>query len=165
MASSFAGTLRAFANKPQPEPARVRSTLGSAAAQGRLLTAAGSLPRRPERIARSATATLMEKPAGAQSRLQPRNTPLLARAWKWLQKQHAISAKKQLRVSETVSLGEKRFVAVVQAGGQRFLVGGGSSGVSLLAELDRDSEQDCSATLDAGDAAPVLESIARAGGR
>lgn len=46
-------------------------------------------------------------------------------------------APKQLRVAETVSLGEKRFVAIVQVEGQRFLIGGGASGVSLLTELDR----------------------------
>lgn len=46
-------------------------------------------------------------------------------------------APKQLRVAETVSLGEKRFVAIVQVEGQRFLIGGGAAGVSLLTELDR----------------------------
>jgi len=43
---------------------------------------------------------------------------------------------KQLRVSETVPLGEKRFVAVLQCEGRKFLIGGGSSGVSLLTSLD-----------------------------
>lgn len=47
------------------------------------------------------------------------------------------AAPKQLRVAETVSLGEKRFVAIVQVEGQRFLIGGGTAGVSLLTELDR----------------------------
>ncbi|MBZ5653727.1 MAG: flagellar biosynthetic protein FliO [Acidobacteriia bacterium] len=46
-------------------------------------------------------------------------------------------AKKRLRVCETVSLGEKRFVAVIQVDGERFLVGGSSSSVSTLAHLDR----------------------------
>lgn len=43
---------------------------------------------------------------------------------------------KQLRVSETVALGEKRFVAVLQCEGRKFLIGGGSAGVSLLTSLD-----------------------------
>jgi len=34
-----------------------------------------------------------------------------------------------------VSLGEKRFVAVVCLEGREFLVGGGASGVSLLTQL------------------------------
>jgi flagellar biogenesis protein FliO len=40
-------------------------------------------------------------------------------------------------VTSSVSLGEKRFVAVVQVDGLQFLVGGGASNVSLLAQLDR----------------------------
>jgi hypothetical protein len=40
-----------------------------------------------------------------------------------------------LRVVETVPLGEKRFVAIVEAEGERFLIGGGASGVSLLTSL------------------------------
>jgi len=62
--------------------------------------------------------------------------------------------KKRLRVCETVSLGEKRFVAVIQVDGEQFLVGGSSSSISTLAHLDRPREfsevfanryqQDCS---------------------
>jgi flagellar biogenesis protein FliO len=48
----------------------------------------------------------------------------------------ATPAAKQLKLVESVSLGEKRFVAVVHADGRRFLVGGGASGVSLLAQLE-----------------------------
>ncbi len=40
-----------------------------------------------------------------------------------------------LRVCENVSLGEKRFVAVVQVDDERFLIGGSSSSVSLLTRL------------------------------
>jgi len=55
----------------------------------------------------------------------------------WLQqKSYAQLAAKRLRVCETTSLGEKRFVAIVQVDGRQFLVGGGQSGVSLLAALD-----------------------------
>jgi flagellar biogenesis protein FliO len=42
-----------------------------------------------------------------------------------------------LQVTSSVSLGEKRFVAVVQVDGLQFLVGGGASNVALLAQLDR----------------------------
>lgn len=47
------------------------------------------------------------------------------------------AAPRQLRVAETVSLGEKRFVAIVHVEGRRFLIGGGAAGVSLLTRLDR----------------------------
>jgi hypothetical protein len=42
-------------------------------------------------------------------------------------------AKKRLRVCESVSLGEKRFIAVVQLDGKEFLVGGAPNSLSLLA--------------------------------
>jgi hypothetical protein len=59
---------------------------------------------------------------------------LLGRALSWLNSSY--STPKQLRVVETVTLGDKRLVAVIQADGRRFLVGGGPSGVSLLTPLD-----------------------------
>lgn len=89
----------------------------------------------------------------------------LARAWSWLQKQPAFSGKKKLRVSETVSLGDKRFVAVVHIEGQKFLIGGGASGVSLLAELETDAELSGQAELEAEAASEALQPIAFAGGR
>jgi flagellar biogenesis protein FliO len=45
-----------------------------------------------------------------------------------------------MRLQETVSLGEKRIVALLEIDGRRFLVGGGSSGVSLLAQLDTEKD-------------------------
>jgi hypothetical protein len=39
-------------------------------------------------------------------------------------------------VAETVSLGEKRFVAVVQVDGRHFLLAGGPTSIALLAQLD-----------------------------
>jgi flagellar biogenesis protein FliO len=61
---------------------------------------------------------------------------LLARAWSWLQAKYSFPAAKRLIVSETVSLGEKRFVALVNIEGREFLIGGSGSGVSLLAQLN-----------------------------
>jgi flagellar biogenesis protein FliO len=43
---------------------------------------------------------------------------------------------RRLRVSETVSLGEKRFVAVIQIDGLQYLIGGGATNVALLAQLN-----------------------------
>jgi hypothetical protein len=60
---------------------------------------------------------------------------LLRRVFSWLNGRG--STTKRLRVLETVALGDKRLVAVIQADGRRFLVGGGSSGVSLLTALDQ----------------------------
>jgi flagellar biogenesis protein FliO len=66
---------------------------------------------------------------------------LLSRAWAWFRaKQLAQSSTRRLRVAETVSLGEKRFVAVIQVDGQQFLIGGGATSVNLLAKLDANGE-------------------------
>ena len=42
---------------------------------------------------------------------------------------------RRLRVSETVSLGDKRFVSIVEVDGVSFLIGGGTATVSLLTPL------------------------------
>jgi hypothetical protein len=68
---------------------------------------------------------------------KPKPAPgTLNRAWSWLQTKCAQTATKRLRVSETVSLGEKRFVALVRVEDREFLIGGGSSGVSMLTALE-----------------------------
>jgi hypothetical protein len=60
----------------------------------------------------------------------------ISRSWKNLRAQQiARSSSKRLQVVTTVSLGEKRFVAVIQVDGKEFLVGGGATNVALLAHL------------------------------
>jgi Flagellar biosynthesis protein, FliO len=62
----------------------------------------------------------------------------VSRVWCWIKEQQTTTkGTKRLQVSETVSLGEKRFVAVVEVDGQHFLIGGGPSSVSMLAQLGR----------------------------
>ncbi|MGO8758244.1 MAG: flagellar biosynthetic protein FliO [Terracidiphilus sp.] len=88
-----------------------------------------------------------EQRLGALSGAQTRRVPppknikldevrpdLLSRALSWLRGDPP--APKRLRLAETVSLGEKRFVAIIHAEGHKFLVGGGASGVVLLTDLD-----------------------------
>jgi len=41
---------------------------------------------------------------------------------------------------ESLSLGEKRFVAVIEVDGEQILVGGGASGVATLARLQPSRE-------------------------
>jgi flagellar biogenesis protein FliO len=65
------------------------------------------------------------------------HTGLLSRAWGWLQARHVVrSGSRRLHVAEIVSLGEKRFVAVVQVDGRHFLLAGGPTNIALLAQLD-----------------------------
>jgi flagellar biogenesis protein FliO len=58
-------------------------------------------------------------------------------AWEWIRaRQGARCHTKRLEVATSVSLGEKRFVAVIQIDGKQFLVGGGATNVALLAQLN-----------------------------
>jgi hypothetical protein len=64
----------------------------------------------------------------------------LTRAWSWLHSKYHYTATKRMRVSETVSLGEKRFLALVNIEGREFLIGGAASNVSMLAQLEKNLE-------------------------
>jgi hypothetical protein len=44
--------------------------------------------------------------------------------------------RRKLELLEIQQLGEKRFVAIVRVGKQKFLIGGAAASVSLLAEID-----------------------------
>lgn len=73
-------------------------------------------------------------PASAQRGALQDTMPFanVRRGFKWLQLGRA---RKRLQMLETVSLGEKRFVALVQVDGRQFLIGGAPSNVGMLAEL------------------------------
>lgn len=43
---------------------------------------------------------------------------------------------RRLRMVETVSLGEKRFISIVQVDSEQFLVGGSASALTVLAKLE-----------------------------
>jgi len=53
-------------------------------------------------------------------------------AWTSLQSRQS---KKAMRLCETVSLGDKRLVAILSVGEQRYLIGASPSNISLLAQL------------------------------
>lgn len=54
--------------------------------------------------------------------------------------------RKALAVHETVSLGDRRFVAVVQCGQQRFLIGASPSAITLLSPLPDAPDRDAAST-------------------
>jgi hypothetical protein len=75
----------------------------------------------------------------AAAMLPPRCSELLSRLCQKLWRRLRLRRRsRSLRVCDVASLGEKRFVAVVQYGSRRFLVGGGAGSVSLLSQLGRD---------------------------
>lgn len=90
-------------------------------------------------VSQSESLQLIENDVVVLSKTADRCHVLLMRAWsalKWIgQRAKAQQARKNLRVCENISLGEKRFVAIVQVDDERFLIGGSSGSVSLLTRL------------------------------
>ena len=80
----------------------------------------------------------------------------LTRAWSFLHAKYKSSTTKRLHVSETISLGEKRFVAIVNVEGREFLIGGGVSGMSLLAQLGAAPRNSCDLGQGIGDSGVIL---------
>jgi hypothetical protein len=158
MPSTFARTLRTFAEReqldltetlfsaaPAPQVKKAQRPVGSPLTTGiSIAKKEAAKPQEPEQPAQEAEV----KTAPAQ----PLGGGLLIRGWAWLKKNNKFAAVKQLRVAETISLGEKRFVSVIHVDGQKFLIGGGSSGVTLLTQLGA-----------AQAAADSLQTIANAG--
>lgn len=60
------------------------------------------------------------------------------RPMRWLTVVGATVVRKErrLRMVEMVSLGDKRFAAILQVDGEQFLVGGGAGSIALLARLE-----------------------------
>jgi hypothetical protein len=61
---------------------------------------------------------------------------LLSRMFSWLRERLSTASTKELQLTETVQLGDKRFVAIIHVEGRKFLIGGGTGGVNLLTQLD-----------------------------
>ena len=59
----------------------------------------------------------------------------LRRWWQTAWAMHIRKAPRRLKLCESLSLGEKRVLAVVEYDKQRFLIGGGAQSVNLLARL------------------------------
>jgi flagellar biogenesis protein FliO len=61
---------------------------------------------------------------------------------RWIQSQSKSmmtrQASKRMRVTEIHSLGEKRFVSILEVDGQQFLLGGTASSLILLAKLEKE---------------------------
>jgi len=112
----------ALQSVPAPRPIRVRNENHS-----------GERSFEPQRNA----PTRLVPPPKAVKR-EGTGTPMLTRVLSLLR--GGTPAPKQLRLAETVALGEKRFVAIIHAQGRQYLVGGGASGVVLLTELNEPAQ-------------------------
>ena len=74
--------------------------------------------------------------------------PLLSRIWKSFRERvwaalFRNASGRRLRLAETLALGERRFVAVVEFEGARFLLGGTTAHITLLARLEQDLPRAC----------------------
>ena len=91
-------------------------------------------PRRyvPEQAADASRPPLAEHTlAWIQRLMEPLGGAALKRIFKKLFKKR----RRKLQLLEMQQLGEKRFVAIVRVGRQKFLIGGAATSVSLLAEV------------------------------
>ena len=65
---------------------------------------------------------------------------VMVRWWRWVWSQvNGLAARqrtRRLRVSETISLGEKRFVSILEVDGEQLLIGGSAENLVLLAKLE-----------------------------
>jgi hypothetical protein len=86
-----------------------------------------------------ATTRLVPPPEPEEIKPEMPRQGLLGSLFSWLR--GGAPARRQLRLVETVPLGEKRFVAIIHAQGRKYLVGGGASGVALLTSLDEPASQ------------------------
>jgi hypothetical protein len=89
--------------------------------------------------ARSVSLGKSPRPSSRQDKKQNQSKRpskgVLSQIWLWVQSRYSLSSTKRLRVGEIAQLGEKRFVALVTVEGREFLIGGGSTGISLLTPL------------------------------
>jgi len=62
----------------------------------------------------------------------------LRAGWLWLERKRTQQlSSRRLRLADTISLGEKRSVSIVQVDGAQYLIGCSTGSVQLLAVLDR----------------------------
>jgi flagellar biogenesis protein FliO len=59
----------------------------------------------------------------------------LKNLWQWTRRNVKVRKHRRLRVCETLSLGERRFLAIIEFERQEFLVGGSGNSLELLARL------------------------------
>ena len=86
-----------------------------------------TIRRRPSTPAPRATGSTLAQTLGVH----------LRSAWSWLERRRSAHfAARRLHVTETLSLGEKRFVSIIEVDGTQYLIGGSAENVQLLTRLE-----------------------------
>jgi len=131
------------------EAARLKVEERAAAAlREQELRAAAEQRKEDERIAAVRRREEQRAEIARRKEERRRSSPFY-RVSSWLRSRRVLQ-EKQLRVLETVSLGEKRFVSLLQVEGSKFLIGGGSNGVALLTQLDTQKPANATQPVTAG---------------
>jgi hypothetical protein len=100
-----------------------------------------SVDTKPGVPRRQSEGSLIERPPSTPELRWGTILHWLTGAWNYSRRQLVSrQSRKRLRVCESVSLGEKRFVAVIEVDGEQFLVGGAASSVATLARLEPTQE-------------------------
>lgn len=88
------------------------------------------------------TSNFPERGAGkAQPQMLSIAAAYLHAGWRWLERKRTQQLlSRRLRLTETISLGEKRSVSIVQVDGAQFLIGCSTGSVQLLAVLDKQAD-------------------------
>lgn len=85
------------------------------------------------------------------------------RLWRAVERVWRSRPPRQLHLRETLALGERRFLAVVEVEGKRFLIGSSGQGLALLTELSRAKEAGAAAA-DAANETPMDNETSRLAG-
>jgi hypothetical protein len=78
----------------------------------------------------------------ARSAIRTRICECACDFWKGI-RQLSRRTPKKLRLSESLPLGDRRFLAVIEFEGSRFLIGGTSNSLALLTRLKNSGESNC----------------------
>ena len=97
--------------------------------------AVGSRASTSAGVARSFVRTLAATWSRTKNRMLAAGARCVEMGQWYQQKRQAQLATRRLRVVETVSLGDKRFISVVRVDDCEFLVGGSATGVALLGQV------------------------------
>lgn len=95
-----------------------------------------------------------------RSPISAMQTSVIANIRNLLARAQTIRCKRKERamhLCETLSLGDRRFLALVKVGEQKFLVGAAGHSISLLTELPSRQQQHNQDRLMEGEALPVLK--------
>ena len=78
-------------------------------------------------------------------------------AWQWVERRRTLQlSNRRLRLTETISLGEKRSVSIIQVNDVQYLIGHCAGSVQLLAKIDQQNDKPLNAKATTNDFAEAI---------